>query len=117
MSTRRSLRISLLVSIVVAAGVLSLTRPAHAAATYIHGRISNVTFAGDYVMIMLDAGLPENCTGSAWGWMKIPPENKPMTAFVMGLWLRGDADQVGLTVYTDGLVGGYCRISQIDPIN
>jgi len=39
-----------------------------------------------------------------------------MTAFVIGLWMRGHAGQVNVTVYTDGLVGGYCRITQIDPV-
>jgi hypothetical protein len=47
--------------------------------------------------------------------MKIPVENKSMNAFVLGLWMRGDAQQVVVTVCTDGLVGGYCRITQIDP--
>jgi hypothetical protein len=97
-------------SILFAASASSQT-----AATYVSGHISNVTFAGDYLMIMVDAGLPDNCVGTGWGWMKIPPENKPMIAFVTGLWMRGDAAQVVVTVYTDGLVGGYCRISQLDP--
>ena len=64
---------------------------------------------------MLDTGLPDNCNGSAYGWMIISGDYKPMTAFVIGLWMRGDAAQVHVTVYTDGLVGGYCRINQIDP--
>jgi hypothetical protein len=97
---------------VVALGI-GLARPAFAAPLYISGHISNVTFANDWVMIMMDAGLPDNCSGTAWGWMKIPPENKAMTAFVIGLWMRGDAAQTEVSVYTDGLVGGYCRITQI----
>jgi hypothetical protein len=92
-------------------------RPAQAAPGYISGHISNVTFAGDWVMVMVDAGLPDNCAGTSWGWMKIPPENKAMSAFVIGLWMRGDAAEVIVTIYTDGLVGGYCRITQIDPVN
>ena len=40
-----------------------------------------------------------------------------MTAFVLGLWMRGDASSVSVTIYTDGLVNGYCRINQIDPPN
>jgi hypothetical protein len=85
--------------------------------TYVSGRISNVTFADDYVMIMVDTGLPDNCAGSAWGWMKIPTTSKPMAAFVLGLWMRGDAASTVVTVYTDGLVGAYCRVTQIDPVN
>jgi len=90
---------------------------AQTAPTYVSGHISNVTFAGDYVMIMVDAGLPDNCAGTPWGWMRIPPEYKPMIAFVTGLWMRGDAAQIAVSVYTDGIVGGYCRITQIDPQN
>jgi hypothetical protein len=84
--------------------------------TYTSGHISNVTFAGNEILIMVDAGLPGNCIGTSWGWLRIPPENHAMNAFVIGLWMRGDASQVTVTVYTDGLVGGYCRISQIDPV-
>lgn len=99
----------------LASSSLTLSATTHAGATHIHGRISNVTFAGDYVMIMIDAGLPDNCVGTPWGWMKIPAANKAMTAFVTGLWLRGDAASTPVTVYADGLVDGYCRVSQIDP--
>jgi len=88
---------------------------AYAQPTYLSGHISNVTFAGDEVLIMLDAGLPDNCVGTSYGWMRIPAENKSMNAFVIGLWMRGDAQQIVVTVYTDGIVGSYCRISQIDP--
>ena len=103
---------------VVAAAVCGmLSNSAQAAPTYMSGHITNVTFAQDWVMVMLDTGLPDNCAGTAYGWMKIPPEDKPMIAFVTGLWMRGDAAQVVVTVYTDGLVGGYCRIAQIDPTN
>lgn len=47
--------------------------------------------------------------------MKIPVANKSMAAFVVGLWMRGDAAEIIVSVYTDGLVDGYCRITQIDP--
>jgi hypothetical protein len=84
---------------------------------YIHGFISNVTFTDDEVMIMVNAGLPDNCAGTPWGWMRIPATSKTMAAFIIGLWLRGDAQSTNLTVYTDGLVSGYCRVTQIDPVN
>ena len=91
--------------------------PASAFATYAHGYITNVTFAGDYIMVMMDVALPDNCVGTPHGWMIIPPANTPMTAFVLGLWMRGDAASTQLTVYTSGLVNGYCQINQIDPPN
>jgi hypothetical protein len=105
---------------IVAAIAVTLVMAPHSAraqtsSIYTSGHISNVTFAGNDVMIMVDAGLPGNCAGTSWGWMRIPAENHAMNAFVIGLWMRGDASQVTVTVYTDGLVGGYCRITQIDP--
>jgi hypothetical protein len=103
---------------VAAAAILTLmTHSAQAAPTYLTGRINDVTFSWDWVMIRLDAGIPDNCAGTPSGWMKVQPEYKAMTAFVIGLWMRGDAAQTVVTVYTDGLVGGYCRITQIDPAN
>jgi hypothetical protein len=64
----------------------------------------------------MDSGLPDNCVGSAYGWMAIPSTHKTMTALVLGLWLRGDIGSVLANVYTDGVVSGYCQINQIDPI-
>jgi hypothetical protein len=92
------------------------TAVAQTAPSHVSGHISNVTFVDDYVMIMVDAGLPGNCVGTSWGWMKIPLASKAMAAFAVGLWMRGDAASTAVTVYTDGLVDGYCRITQIDPV-
>jgi hypothetical protein len=39
-----------------------------------------------------------------------------MSAFVIWLRMRGDTCQVVVTVYTYGIVGSYCRISQIYPV-
>jgi hypothetical protein len=102
-------------TVIGASGLLG--EAAHAGAGDISGHISNVTFASDFVMIMVDSGLPDNCAGTSWGWMKIPVASKAMAAFVIGLWMRGDAASTLVTVYTDGLVDGYCRITQIDPAN
>lgn len=111
----RRIRPRLLARLGLMVAAVSGALPVTAGPTFITGHISNVTYVSDYVMIRVDAGLPDNCVGTSWGWMKIPPENKAMAAFVTGLWMRGDADQVVVDVYTDGLVGGYCRITQIDP--
>lgn len=88
---------------------------ANAASNYQTGHIADVTFLGDAVMLRLDSGQPDNCTGTAWGWIKVPVANKSMSAFVIGLWMRGDATTTTVTVYTDGVVDGYCRSTQIDP--
>jgi hypothetical protein len=102
---------------VVMLAIFAVSGPTVAADTYLGGRISNVTFSGDVILIMLDTGVPDNCIGTPYGWMVIPAEYKSMKAFVLGLWMRGDAGQVPMTVYTSGRDGsGYCQINQIDPV-
>lgn len=87
-------------------------------ASWQDGHISNITYGADFMLIMLDTGVPTNCAGTPSGWMKIPAQNKPMLAFVTGLWMRGDASQISVTVYTDGIgASGFCEINQIDPVN
>jgi hypothetical protein len=104
-----------LIAGVLAGLFITAAASAQSGPTYISGRLNNITFAHDYVMVMMDTGLPDNCVGTAFGWMKIPAANKPIIAFVTGLWLRGDTGTTVVTIYTDGLVEGYCRVSQIDP--
>jgi hypothetical protein len=90
--------------------------PGHAAATYQDGYISNVTFTANTVLIMLSSGVPDNCTGAPYGWMMVPVDDKLMQGFVLGLWMRGDASQIVLRVFTSTYGGsGYCQINQIDP--
>ncbi len=100
-----------------AAALSTLVAPAAIAGpTYMTGHISNVTYVSDFVMIMLDTGLPDNCAGTSYGWMRIPPENKAMSAYVIGLSLSGNAPQTLVSVYTSAVVnGGYCQVTQIDP--
>lgn len=64
--------------------ILSST-PASAAANYQTGHIADTTFLGEAVMVRLDSGQPDNCAGTAWGWIKVPVANKGMSAFVIGL--------------------------------
>jgi hypothetical protein len=107
---------ALLSAMIGVLGFAATPMAANASPTYQVGRINNVTFAGDGVLIRLDTGLPDNCAGTGSGWMLIPISAKPIQAFVLGLWLRGDAAQVTVVVYTTaGVVSGYCQIDQIDP--
>jgi hypothetical protein len=39
-----------------------------------------------------------------------------MAAFVIALQARGELTSVTMTVYTSGIVGGYCTVNQIDPV-
>ena len=47
--------------------------------------------------------------------MMISSSSTPMVAFVTGLWMRGDAAQKQITIYTTGIdSSGNCVINQID---
>lgn len=106
--------ISKLKRVVIAASMGALSVAASAGPNYIAGHISNVTFNGNEVLVMIDSGQPDNCAGASV-WLRISPEYKPINAFVLGLWMRGDAAQVNVMVYTAGIAGAYCEITQIDP--
>ena len=75
-------------------------RTAYAGANYMVGHISRVTFVSNYLLFMLDVPLPTNCTGSPSSWMMVPVTNAAMQAFVLGLWMRGDAASIPVVVYT-----------------
>jgi hypothetical protein len=102
--------------LVASLALLLLTWQSHAQPTYASGRINNITFVNDMVLIKLDVPLPGNCAGTGWGWMAIPATNKPIQAFVLALQARGALSTVTVLVYTDPVGGsGYCTVSQIDP--
>jgi hypothetical protein len=87
--------------------------PAQAAETYLAGTISNITTGPTGMRIMLDTGLPTNCTGTPYGWMLIRQEDKAMVAAALAMWFSG---QRNVVVYTSAYTGnGYCTINQLDP--
>lgn len=83
------------------------------------GYITNVTFDRYGTLIMLSAGVPGNCAGTPYGWMRIADTSKTISAFVMGLWLRGDIAQTTMSVYTVAAPspGDFCVVTQINPSN
>lgn len=89
--------------------------PIHAAADYQTGHISRVSYVGDHLLIMIDTPLPGNCSNTTYSWMMVSATNKPMLAFVTGLWMRGDAADKPLVIYTSPTDGtGFCQVYQID---
>lgn len=110
-------RIGTLVRATVGAVVLLVAQAAGAGPGHQSGNLANVTVMGETVMIQLDSGLPDNCAGTAYGWMMIPAQYKSMVALILAVWARGDGSSTAMTVYTSGLVNGYCQINQIDPLN
>jgi len=100
-------------------GVTALpVRSALAYDNYQVGHISRVSFITNGIGIWLDTGLPTNCAGTIAGYMMVSSSSAPLMAFVTGLWMRGDASQVGLTVYTTPVDStGFCQVTQIDTGN
>ena len=94
----------------------SIAGPCVAGPTWQTGHINNIAVAGDDIVLKLDSGLPDNCTGTAFGWMLIPSSAKATKALVLALWARGDMSSSTVTIFTGGLVGSYCQVDQIDPI-
>lgn len=92
---------------------------ASAGESYQYGYITNVTFGAQSTLIMLSAGVPNNCTGTPHGWMRIPDTAKSLQAFVLGLWMRGDIAQIPVMVYTSPApsAGEMCIVTQVDPPN
>ena len=107
-----------IIALCIIFGLLSaflVARPALAFDNYQFGHISRVSFVPNAVLIMLDNGIPTNCTGTPAGWLMINASSAPIVAFVTGLWMRGDASQVQLAVYTSGIDStSFCQVSQID---
>lgn len=88
---------------------------AQAYSTWVVGHITRVSFGTGAVLIMVDNGPPANCAGVAYGWLAVSQSSTVMAAFVTGLWMRGDAPQKQLVIYTNALdSSGNCWVNQID---
>jgi len=85
-----------------------------AAEWWLTGNLTNVTSDTGGLLVMIDSGVPGNCAGTPYGWMRIPEVNKTMVATVLMTWATGNRSA---TVYTSPPSGGgqYCVINQFDP--
>lgn len=93
--------------------LMLLATPALAQQSHKWGTIGDITSVEGAILIRLDSGLPDNCTGSPWGWMIIPRKSKEIQATLMMFYAMGKRSG---TVYTSGRPdGGYCEINQWDP--
>ncbi len=81
---------------------------------YLSGNLKNLTSNKSGLMIMLDTGVPDNCTGVSSNWMTIDEDNKAMISVALAMWAT---ERKLATVYTDGLVSGSCIVNQLDPSN
>lgn len=98
-------------------GLVGIAYPARAGtayASFVVGKMTNITSIPSGLMVIMDAGPPTNCgTSASYGWMLIPQENQAMTALALSYWLAGKRD---VTIYTNANSGtGYCIVGQMDP--
>jgi hypothetical protein len=113
---RRAPRLPAIALALLALPLLLPAPAARAESYYVLGSITGITYMDDTVLVQLSSGVPGNCAGTPYGWMRVPPSNRAMIAFVTGLWMRGDAASVTVVLYTSGIDGsGYCAITQLDP--
>lgn len=79
---------------------------------WLSGNINNITTMRGAMLIMLDTGVPDNCQGTPYGWMLIRQEDRVVVNMVMAMWA---SERRNATVYTVGMVDGWCEVQQIDP--
>ncbi|TRY33400.1 hypothetical protein [Aliiglaciecola sp. M165] len=82
-----------------------------AASHYLSGNIKNIATSGSALSIMLHNGVPDNCQGVPFGWMRIKKDDTPMVSMALAMWLAGKHK---VTVYTK-MESGVCYIYSLDP--
>ena len=99
---------------IIAVLLLSVTTGQTIAGSYfISGTLTNYSATQGGLLIMVDAGIPDNCAGTPYGWMIIPQEDKAMLALAL---MRISQDQMKVTAYSSGaFYSGFCRVTQYDP--
>ncbi len=93
--------------------LLTLSIAAHAGPHYLSGKLSNIASSSQYISIMLDTGVPENCNGVAYNWMRINKEDTVMVSMILSMWV---AKKNNVTVYTRRNADGQCDIYSLDPV-
>lgn len=93
---------------------LILATNAYAADTFQGGRIYDITSTPDGLLIRLEGDVvPTQCPNpNGWGWMVIPEDNKTMISVALTMFVQG---KTNATIYTSGVVGGFCKVIQYDP--
>jgi len=102
--------------LIVAVIFVVLSPCAFAYQDYVAGKITNLTAVPSGIMIMVDSGVPGNCSNSPYGWMLISQSDTAMVSTVLAIWIAGKRD---VTVYTSNTTnnGERCAVSQLDPAN
>ncbi|CAA0111347.1 Uncharacterised protein [BD1-7 clade bacterium] len=79
---------------------------------YLSGNLSNIASSNAALSIMLDTGVPDNCEGVPYGWMRIPEEDAAMVSMALSMW---HTDKRRMTVYTKK-VDESCIVYSLDPV-
>jgi len=91
---------------------VALASPAFSGANWIGGNIIDITSATQGLMVRIDAGVPDNCAGTFFGWMLIPDSARTMVAVTLIARLQNTP----VAIYTSGLdASGQCIVVQVDP--
>jgi hypothetical protein len=76
----------------------------------LRGTITAITATPAGVMVMTSSGLPDNCSGTPYGWMIVPEGNKALVAMIM----FAKATNKTVDIYTTTpFTAGYCTINQV----
>lgn len=96
--------------------LLSVSSVSFAEGDFLSGNISNVTSSAEGLLISLNSGIPENCSGTPYNWMLIKQEDSTMVSIALSMWA---SNRAGATVHTSGISSGssYCVVTQIDADN
>ncbi len=79
---------------------------------YLTGNMSNIASNSGHLSIMLDTGVPDNCQGVPYNWMRIKKEDTPIVSMALAMWMAG---KYKVTVYTK-MEDGVCYIVSFDPV-
>jgi hypothetical protein len=80
---------------------------------YVFGYVTNYTSIAGGLLLMVDRGVPNNCSGTPYGWMIISDTDKAMLAMAF---MRINQNNMGVALYSNGSYSsGFCRVTQYDP--
>jgi hypothetical protein len=90
--------------------LMSVVGSAYAGDYYQTGKVYDITSTTDGLLVRLEGNIvPTQCPHG--GWMLIPEENKTMISLALASFMQG---KTKATIYTQGTVGGYCKVTQYD---
>lgn len=83
--------------------------------TYVSGAMSAITSIPQGLLVRIgNSVLPDNCSGSPYGWMLLPEANKTMVSTALAMWVSGNRSA---TLYSAGIDSGtgFCLLVQFAP--